>query len=62
MLPEEWDCSKHDKLLLSYVSERGFDSLISITEKVPELADMIDLNQELATRRIEEVCEFYKDF
>lgn len=59
MLPNNWICQKHDKALLQIVSDKGFGRLNEISER-PELSD-IDINPETASKRIEDVCEFFKE-
>ena len=41
------------------MSDKGFGRLNEIAER-PEFSD-IDINPETATKRIEDVCEFFKE-
>jgi len=59
MLPNNWICQKHDKALLQLVSDIGFGRLNEISER-PEFLD-VNINLETASKRIEDVCEFYKE-
>ncbi len=59
MLPNNWICQKHDKALLQLVSDIGFGRLNEISER-PEFLD-VNINPEAASKRIEDVCEFYKE-
>lgn len=59
MLPDNWICQKHDKALLQFVSDKGFGHLNEIIDR-PEFSD-IDVNSDAASKRIEEICEFFKE-
>lgn len=63
LLPEFWDCSVHDKNLLIAVNNNGFDFLASIAgNKEYGFQEVTDLTPDVAFKRIEEICEFFKDF
>lgn len=61
-LPDNWDCSKHDKNLLIAVSYNGFDFLKNLSGNKEYEFDDIEIAPEIAFKRIEEICEFYKDY
>jgi hypothetical protein len=61
LLPSEWLCSIHDKTLLKAVSDKGFDVLNNISDNPDyEMQDM-NISAETAIKRIEEICEFFKE-
>ncbi len=57
LLPVGWQCAKHDRALLLAAGQKGFDG---IAEHIQDL-DGFEVKSELAIRRIEEVCDYYKD-
>ena len=61
LLPSGWVCSIHDKILLKAVSDKGFDILDKISSNPDyEMQDM-QISAEVAFKRIEEICEFFKE-
>lgn len=44
---------------MQFVSDKGFGNLNELQER-PEFADII-LNPDIASKRVEEVCEFFKE-
>lgn len=57
LLPDGWLCAKHDRALLQKAGLKGFEA---IKEAIEDLEGM-DIEPELAIKRIEEVCEYYKE-
>ena len=57
-LPEEWQCGKHDKILLKTVSDRGFSSLEALSSEFQDLD--VPPPPDVCFKRLEEVCEFFK--
>jgi hypothetical protein len=62
LLPEYWDCSKHDKNLLIAVSDNGIDYLKNMSGNKDYDFEDIDFPSEVLFKRIEDVCEFFKGF
>jgi len=63
LLPEFWDCTVHDKNLLIAVNNNGFDFLASVGgNKEYGFKDVLDITPDVAFKRIEEICEFFKDY
>jgi phosphosulfolactate synthase (CoM biosynthesis protein A) len=62
MLPENWNCAKHDKNLLIAISDNGIDNLKNISGNKEYGFEDIEISPELAFIRIEEVCEFFKNY
>lgn len=61
-MPEDWLCAKHDKNLLVVVSYNGFDFLKNLSGNKEYGFEGIDIAPDVTFKRVEEICEFYKDY
>lgn len=61
-LPDNWDCPKHDKNLLIIVSYNGFEFLKDLSGNKEYGFEDIEVAEDTAFKRIEEICEFYKEY
>lgn len=62
LLPENWSCAKHDKNLLIAVSYNGIDFLNNLSGNKEYGFEEMQIGYDVAFKRIEEICEFYKDY
>lgn len=58
LLPEEWQCAKHDKILMKAVSDKGIACLEALESDFPDLE--VPPTADVCFKRLEEVCEFFK--
>ncbi len=62
ILPEFWTCDIHDKNLLIAVNNNGFDFLTQLSNNKDYGFENIDITPDVAFKRIEEICDFYRDY
>lgn len=62
LLPEHWECSKNDKTLLKVVSDMGIQFLGLLSNNLEYGFEDIEITTDVAFKRVEEVCEFFKEF
>ncbi|CDW90426.1 transforming growth factor beta regulator 1 [Stylonychia lemnae] len=62
LLPDNWICEKHDKNLLIALNYNGFEFLKNLSGNREYGFEDIEISYDLAFKRIEEICEFYKDY
>ena len=62
LLPEHWECSKNDKTLLKVVSDKGIQYLGLLSNNLEYGFEDIQIATDVAFKRVEEVCEFFKEF
>lgn len=61
-LPDNWQCALHDRNLLIAVSYNGIDCLKQLSWSKEYGFEDVEIMPEVAFKRIEEICEFYKDY
>jgi len=62
MLPDNWICERHDKNLLIALNYNGFEFLKNLSGNKEYGFEDIDISYDVAFKRVEEICEFYKDY
>eukprot|EP00347_Sterkiella_histriomuscorum_P020477 403337650 len=62
ILPENWSCERHDRGVLTAVNTSGFEALQTLSGNKDFGFEDLEISPDLAFKRVEEICEFYKEF